>query len=152
MYIDNHIIYITITKVPKSCVQFVISIHFGPKFGYPRTKTPLLVNQRTHTAHYKVSYGFSRFLFRLLKTLNLFSLDVWHCWKWTTGSLNENLRISIKIVLKFVPNGCQLIIGHHWFRWWDGTEQATSNYLNLWWLILLTHRCVTTQICVTWSQ
>ena len=38
----------------------------------------------------------------------------------------------------------QLIISQHWFRWWPGAEQASSNYLNQWWSSLL--------ICVTWPQ
>ena len=28
----------------------------------------------------------------------------------------------------------QLTIVHHWFRWWLGAHQATSYYLNQWWL------------------
>ena len=28
----------------------------------------------------------------------------------------------------------QLTIAHHWFRWWLGADQATSHYLNQWWL------------------
>ena len=27
----------------------------------------------------------------------------------------------------------QLIMNHHWFRWWLGAEQATSQYLKQWW-------------------
>ena len=26
-----------------------------------------------------------------------------------------------------------LMINRHWLRWWLGTEQATSHYLNQWW-------------------
>ena len=29
----------------------------------------------------------------------------------------------------------QLTIFHHWFRWWLGADQATSHYLNQWWLV-----------------
>ena len=29
----------------------------------------------------------------------------------------------------------QLIIFQHWFRWWLGAGQATSHYLNQWWLV-----------------
>ena len=29
----------------------------------------------------------------------------------------------------------QLTIIRHWFRWWPGADQATSHYLNQWWLI-----------------
>ena len=28
----------------------------------------------------------------------------------------------------------QLTIVYHWFRWWFGADQATSHYLNQWWL------------------
>ena len=30
--------------------------------------------------------------------------------------------------------GVQLTIFQHWFRWWLGADQATSHYLNQWWL------------------
>ena len=33
----------------------------------------------------------------------------------------------------------QLTIFQHWFRWWLGAVQATSHYLNQWWLI---YRCI----------
>ena len=46
--------------------------------------------------------------------------------------LNENVSISIKISLKFVPK-VKLTIFQHWFRWWLGTDQATSHYLNQGW-------------------
>ena len=29
----------------------------------------------------------------------------------------------------------QLTIFQHWFRWWLGADQATSHYLNQWWLV-----------------
>ena len=29
----------------------------------------------------------------------------------------------------------QLTIYQHWFRWWLGADQATSHYLNQWWLV-----------------
>ena len=29
----------------------------------------------------------------------------------------------------------QLTIFHHWFRYWLGVDQATSHYLNQWWLV-----------------
>ena len=29
----------------------------------------------------------------------------------------------------------KLTIYQHWFRWWHGTVQATSHYLNQWWLV-----------------
>ena len=61
----------------------------------------------------------------------------------------SNTRVSVK---KFVfwlkaqwnlfPRA-QLTISHHLFRKWLGSDQATSHYLNQWWLPLLTHICVT---------
>ena len=46
---------------------------------------------------------------------------------------NENVRISMKISLKFVAkvpiNNIQ-----HWVRWWLGANQATNHYLYQWWL------------------
>ena len=33
----------------------------------------------------------------------------------------------------------QLTVFHHWFGWWFGTIQATSHYLNWWWLV---SRCI----------
>ena len=30
--------------------------------------------------------------------------------------------------------GVQLTLFQHWFRWWLGADQATSHYLNQWWL------------------
>ena len=48
-------------------------------------------------------------------------------------------RLVLKIIL-FLKD--QLIISHHWIRWWLGTEQATSHYLHQWWLSLLKHICV----------
>ena len=32
----------------------------------------------------------------------------------------------------------QLTIYQHWFRWWLGTDQSTSHYLNQWWLDSIT--------------
>ena len=29
----------------------------------------------------------------------------------------------------------QLTIFQHWFRWWLGADQATSHYLNQWWVV-----------------
>ena len=31
--------------------------------------------------------------------------------------------------------GVHLTIFQHWFRWWLGADQATSHYLNQWWLV-----------------
>ena len=40
--------------------------------------------------------------------------------------------------------GVQLTIRQHSFRKWLGAEQATSHYLNQWWLSLLKHICGST--------
>ena len=29
----------------------------------------------------------------------------------------------------------ELTVFQHWFRWWLGADQATSHYLNQWWLV-----------------
>ena len=47
--------------------------------------------------------------------------------------LNENVWIPIKISLKFLPK-VQSTIFQHWIRQWLGADQATSHYLNQWWL------------------
>ena len=48
--------------------------------------------------------------------------------------LNKNVLILIEITMKFVRKGPINNIPEHWFRWWFGADQATSNYLNQWWL------------------
>ena len=58
---------------------------------------------------------------------------------------NKNVWISLKISLKFFPRS-ELKICQHWCKWWLGADQATSHYLDQWWLIFPTH------ICVTWPQ
>ena len=45
--------------------------------------------------------------------------------------LNENVWISIKISLNFVPRG----LIKHWFRKWLGAGQVTNHYLNQWWFV-----------------
>ena len=54
----------------------------------------------------------------------------------------ENVRISTKISLKFVLR-VQLTIFQHWFSEWLGADQATSHYLNQWWL---DYRCIYTSL------
>ena len=48
--------------------------------------------------------------------------------------LNENVWISFwfhwRLFLRF-----ELTIFKHWLRWWLGADQATSHYLNEWWLV-----------------
>ena len=53
--------------------------------------------------------------------------------------LNENIWISIKISLKYLPI---LPILQHWFRKWLGADQATSHYEPMM-DSLLTHICIT---------
>ena len=50
---------------------------------------------------------------------------------------NENVLISIKISLKFVPKGPINNIPAL-LRWWLGADQAISHYLNHWWFY---HQC-----------
>ena len=40
------------------------------------------------------------------------------------------LRFHLSLFLRI-----QLTILLHWFRWWLGAVQATSHYLNQWWLV-----------------
>ena len=47
--------------------------------------------------------------------------------------LNKNVWIPIKISLKFVPHGPINNI-QHWLRKWLAADQATSHYLDQWWL------------------
>ena len=43
--------------------------------------------------------------------------------------LEFRLNFHWSLFLRF-----QLKIFQHWFRWWLGADQATSHYLNQWWL------------------
>ena len=49
--------------------------------------------------------------------------------------MKGNVWIPTKISLKFVPKGPINNIFQHWFREWLGAVQATSHYLNQWWLV-----------------
>ena len=63
--------------------------------------------------------------------------------------LNEYVWISIKISLKFVPEGPINNIPH-WFRYWLGADEATSHYLDQCCSSLLTQVCVTRPQCIEW--
>ena len=71
--------------------------------------------------------------FRLRQNSHHFSDDVFKC-----IFLNENVWISNKISLKFVPKG-SITISQHWFRKWLGTCQVTSHCLNQCWHDSLMH-------------
>ena len=43
------------------------------------------------------------------------------------------LGFRLKFYWSFFPR-VELKIFHHWFWWWLGANQATSHYLNRWWL------------------
>ena len=47
--------------------------------------------------------------------------------------LNQNVWIQVQISVIFFPK-VQLTIFQHWLRWWLDAVQATSHYLNQWWL------------------
>ena len=53
---------------------------------------------------------------------------------WNAFSLmkmhNFRLKFHWSLFLRF-----ELTIFQHWFRYWLGTDQATSHYLNQWWLV-----------------
>ena len=55
---------------------------------------------------------------------NAFSFELWIKFHW-------NLFLWV-----------QLTIIKHCFRWWLGTEQAASHYLNQWWHSLVMHLCL----------
>ena len=44
----------------------------------------------------------------------------------------------------------RLMIKRNWFRYWLGTEQATSHYLNQWWPSLLTHAHIVHSALTCW--
>ena len=48
--------------------------------------------------------------------------------------LNENVLILFKISLNLFLR-IELTISQYWFRLWLGADQATSHYLNQWWLV-----------------
>ena len=48
--------------------------------------------------------------------------------------LNENVEFLLKFQWSLFPR-VQFTIFQHWFRQWLGAVQATSHYLNQWWLV-----------------
>ena len=55
----------------------------------------------------------------------------------TTFSNTFSWMKAYELRLKFHSNlflRVQSVIFHHWFRYWFGADQATSHYLNKWWL------------------
>ena len=67
------------------------------------------------------------------------------CRHYTDDILNENLefRLTFHLILFLMV---KLTIFQQWLRKWLGANQATSHYMDRYWLLLLT--CV----CVTWLQ
>ena len=57
-------------------------------------------------------------------------------------SWKKNCSILIQISLKSVSESNQQLLSYHWQRKWFGAEH-TGQYLNHWWLELLTCTCVT---------
>ena len=49
-------------------------------------------------------------------------------------SLMKMFEFQLKFHWSLFPR-VQLTIFHHWFRSWLGADQATSHYLNQWWLV-----------------
>ena len=71
----------------------------------------------------------------------------------TTFSIAFSWMKIYKFRLRFHWNlflGVQLTIFQHWFRWWLGTDRATSHYLKQWWLVYW--RIYASLICVTRPQ
>ena len=66
----------------------------------------------------------------------------------TTLSNSFSWMKMLEFRLKFHWNlflRVQLTIFQHWFRWWLGADQATSHYLNQWWLGC---RCIYASLCL----
>ena len=58
----------------------------------------------------------------------IFQTTFSYAFSWT--KMNDiRLKFHWSLFLRF-----QLTIFQHWFRWWLGADQATSHYLNQWWL------------------
>ena len=76
--------------------------------------------------------------FERQRILTHWGLEKWPQISWRLFKcifLNENIQISIiKISPKFVPEG-QINNFQHRSRLWSGAGQATSHYLNQWWLV-----------------
>ena len=51
-------------------------------------------------------------------------------WYYWMKMYEFRLKFHWSLFLKF-----QLAIFQHWFRWWLGADQATSHYLNQWWIV-----------------
>ena len=56
--------------------------------------------------------------------------------------LNEIFKFWIKFQWSLFLM-VQLTFSQHWFRYWLGTKQVISHYMNQWWSTLLLHMCVT---------
>ena len=67
-------------------------------------------------------------------TLTHFPLDKWLPFSRRHFQMRFHWSLFIRV---------QLTIFRHWFRWWLGTKQVTSHYLNQWWPSLLMHTCIT---------
>ena len=52
---------------------------------------------------------------------------------WSAFSWMKMFQFRLKFHWSLFPR-VQLTIFQHWFRWWLGAVQATSHYLNQWWL------------------
>ena len=79
----------------------------------------------------------SNFQYILLTVLTHWGLDEIDAILQTTFSNAFSWMKMYEFRLRFHWNlfpGIQLTIFQHWFRWWLGADQATSHYLNQWWL------------------
>ena len=52
----------------------------------------------------------------------------------TTFSYMKMYEFRLRFHWSVFPR-VKFTIFHHWFRWWLGDDQATSHYLNQWWLV-----------------
>ena len=67
------------------------------------------------------------------KMATIFQTTFWNAFSWMK-MFEYRLKFHWNLFLRV-----QLIIFQHWFRWWLGAVQATSHYLNQWWLV---YRCI----------
>ena len=104
---------------------------------YISLKLPLTHKAEIHYENFRnkfhVIVGIYCFLFNTLRPRQNgrhFANDIFKC-----IVLNENVWISIKISLRFVPKGPIINIPALFQIMAFGAVQATSHYLNQWWLI-----------------
>ena len=64
-------------------------------------------------------------------------------WQTTISNAFSLMKCILFKCRKNLFSNIQLTIYQHWLRWWLGTNQATSHYMNQWQSSLLMHICIT---------